>query len=107
VVEVFFSGVLKKLGEKKAAQLIGVAEIGMGALIAAKPLAPRASALGRLQRLGSREDGCPQKHGVLEQELPHHGQLGFPVVRPMFSAPVTWGPVGQRAGGGEALEPAR
>ena len=25
----------------------------------------------------------------------------------MFSAPVTWGPVGQRAGGGEALEPAR
>ncbi|VRM34169.1 Uncharacterised protein [Streptococcus pneumoniae] len=33
-----------------------------------------------LQRLGSREDGCPQKHGVLEQELPHHGQLGFPVV---------------------------
>ncbi|NNV09531.1 DUF417 family protein, partial [Geobacillus sp. MMMUD3] len=29
-----FSGVLKKLGEKKTAQLIGVTEIGMGALIA-------------------------------------------------------------------------
>ena len=47
-----FSGVLKKLGEKKTAQLIGVAEIGMGALIAAKPLAPRASALGSLGAVG-------------------------------------------------------
>lgn len=47
-----FSGVLKKLGEKKTAQLIGMTEIGMGALIAAKPLAPRASALGSLGAVG-------------------------------------------------------
>ncbi|WP_216698997.1 DUF417 family protein [Arthrobacter sp. Br18] len=48
-----FSGVLKKLGEKKTAQLIGVAEIGMGVLIAAKPIAPRASALGSFGAIGT------------------------------------------------------
>ncbi len=43
---------LKKLGEKKTARLIGVTEIAMGALIGAKPLAPRASAIGSLGAVG-------------------------------------------------------
>lgn len=47
-----FSPFLKKLGEKKTARLIGVAEIAMGSLIAAKPIAPRASAIGSLGAVG-------------------------------------------------------
>jgi uncharacterized membrane protein YkgB len=37
---------VSKFGEKKLARLIGVTEIVIGSLIAAKPLAPRASAVG-------------------------------------------------------------
>lgn len=47
-----FSPFLQKLGEKKTARLIGVTEIAMGALIGAKPLAPRASAIGSLGAVG-------------------------------------------------------
>lgn len=46
------SPLLKTLGEQKTARLIGVTEIAMGALIAAKPLAPRASAIGSLGAVG-------------------------------------------------------
>jgi reactive chlorine resistance protein C len=47
-----FSLFLKKLGEQKTARLIGVTEIAMGSLIGAKPLAPRASAIGSLGAVG-------------------------------------------------------
>jgi uncharacterized membrane protein YkgB len=36
----------EKLGAQKLAQLVGVTQITLGSLIAAKPLAPRASAVG-------------------------------------------------------------
>lgn len=41
-----------RLGEKKVARLIGVTEIVLGSLIGAKPIAPRASALGSLAAVG-------------------------------------------------------
>ncbi|HEX9517232.1 MAG TPA: DUF417 family protein [Streptosporangiaceae bacterium] len=41
-----------RLGERKLARLIGVTEIVIGSLIAAKPVAPRASALGSLAAVG-------------------------------------------------------
>jgi uncharacterized membrane protein YkgB len=44
--------VAEKLGEKATARIIGVTEIAVGALIAAKPLAPRASAIGSLGAVG-------------------------------------------------------
>jgi len=47
-----FSRLVEKLGEQKLARLIGVTEIAMGLLIAAKPLAPRASAIGSLGAAG-------------------------------------------------------
>ncbi len=47
-----FSGLVKKLGEQKLARLIGATEIVMGALIAAKPLAPRLSAIGSFGATG-------------------------------------------------------
>lgn len=43
-----FSLLATRLGERKLARVIGVTEIVMGSLIAAKPVAPRASALGSL-----------------------------------------------------------
>lgn len=46
------SPVAEKLGEKATARIIGVTEIAFGALIAAKPLAPRASAIGSLGAVG-------------------------------------------------------
>ena len=47
-----FSPVLKKLGEEKTARLIGLTEIAMGSLIAAKPFAPRASAIASIGAVG-------------------------------------------------------
>ncbi|TMR93650.1 YkgB family protein [Nonomuraea basaltis] len=47
-----FSPLVNKLGEKRLARLIGVTEIAVGSLIAAKPLSPRASALGSLGAVG-------------------------------------------------------
>ncbi|WUV03807.1 YkgB family protein [Actinoallomurus sp. NBC_01490] len=47
-----FSLLISRLGEKKVAKLIGVTEIVLGSLIAAKPIAPRASALGSLAAVG-------------------------------------------------------
>jgi len=47
-----FSPFLKQLGKQRTARLIGVTEIAIGALIAAKPLAPRASAFGSLAAVG-------------------------------------------------------
>ena len=38
----------KKLGARKLGQLVGAAQLTLGSLIAAKPLAPRASAAGSL-----------------------------------------------------------
>ena len=43
-----FSRLNRVLGTRKIAGLIGITEIAMGALIAARPLSPRASALGSL-----------------------------------------------------------
>jgi reactive chlorine resistance protein C len=42
----------KKLGAQKLAWLVGVTQIALGSLIAAKPLAPRASAAGSLGAAG-------------------------------------------------------
>jgi reactive chlorine resistance protein C len=42
----------KKLGAQKLAWLVGVTQITLGSLIAAKPVAPRASALGTSERRG-------------------------------------------------------
>lgn len=47
-----FSPVVTTLGEKKTAQLIGVTEIAMSALIAAQPVAPRAAAAGSIGAIG-------------------------------------------------------
>ena len=47
-----FSRLHDKLGAPKLARLIGVTEIAIGSLIAAKPLAPRASAVGSLGAVG-------------------------------------------------------
>ncbi len=56
-----FSRLVDTQGEKKTARLMGITEIAIGALIAAKPVAPR---------LGDRQSGChrhvrdhPQLHG--------------------------------------------
>lgn len=42
----------EKLGARKLARLIGIAQIIVGSLIAAKPFAPRASAVGSLGAAG-------------------------------------------------------
>jgi uncharacterized membrane protein YkgB len=42
----------QKLGARKLARLVGVAQITLGTLIAAKPVAPRASAVGSLGAAG-------------------------------------------------------
>lgn len=42
----------EKLGKKALARIIGVTEIALGSLIAAKPLAPRASTVGSLGAVG-------------------------------------------------------
>jgi uncharacterized membrane protein YkgB len=47
-----FSRLHDKLGGPKLARLFGVTEIVIGSLIAAKPLAPRASAVGSLGAVG-------------------------------------------------------
>lgn len=47
-----FSWLIARLGEKKVAKLIGITEIVLGSLIGAKPVAPRASALGSLAAVG-------------------------------------------------------
>ncbi|MEJ7691068.1 MAG: DUF417 family protein [Nocardioidaceae bacterium] len=43
---------LKTLGEKQTARIVGMTEIALASLIAAKPLAPRASVLGGLGAVG-------------------------------------------------------
>ena len=43
-----FSRIHERLGVRKTAGLIGLTEIAMGFLIAARPLSPRASAIGSL-----------------------------------------------------------
>ncbi len=47
-----FARLVGKLGEKRTARLIGVAEITMGSLIAAKSFAPRASAISSIGAIG-------------------------------------------------------
>ncbi|MEU4482794.1 DUF417 family protein [Micromonospora sp. NPDC023966] len=47
-----FSRFCEKLGAQKLNRLIGVTEITVGSLIAAKPLAPRASAIGSIGAVG-------------------------------------------------------
>ncbi|MGI8414800.1 MAG: YkgB family protein [Nakamurella sp.] len=47
-----FAPFLAKLGEKKVAKFVGITEIALGALIAAKPLAPRVSMVGGLGAIG-------------------------------------------------------
>jgi len=47
-----FARFARKLGEPKLAKLIGLTEIALGSLIAARPIAPRASAIGSLGAVG-------------------------------------------------------
>ncbi len=47
-----FAPVLKKLGEKNTARIVGMTEIALASLIAARPLAPRLSVLGGLGAVG-------------------------------------------------------
>jgi len=47
-----FAPLLKTLGEKQTARIVGMTEIALASLIAAKPLAPRASVLGGLGAVG-------------------------------------------------------
>ena len=47
-----FARLVTTLGEQKLARLFGVTELAMGALIAARPFAPRGSALGSLGATG-------------------------------------------------------
>jgi len=47
-----FSKIYEKLGLQKSSNLIGVIELAVGAMIAAKPLAPRVSAIGSLGAVG-------------------------------------------------------
>ncbi|MEU9970770.1 YkgB family protein [Streptomyces malaysiensis] len=47
-----FSRLLTELGEQKLARVIGATEMITGSLIAARPFAPRASALGSLGAVG-------------------------------------------------------
>jgi uncharacterized membrane protein YkgB len=47
-----FARLAATLGERRLARLIGMTEIVIGSLIAAKPLAPKASALGSLAAVG-------------------------------------------------------
>jgi uncharacterized membrane protein YkgB len=47
------AGLMRRLGEQRLARLIGVAEIVMGSAIAAKPVAPRVSAVGSLGAVGT------------------------------------------------------
>lgn len=47
-----FSPVVKTLGEKKTAKLIGVTEITMASLIAAQSIAPRTAAIGSIGAIG-------------------------------------------------------
>lgn len=47
-----FSWLVDKLGTGRTARLMGVTEIAMGSLIAAKPLAPRASTIGSIGAVG-------------------------------------------------------
>jgi uncharacterized membrane protein YkgB len=78
-----FSELIARLGERKLARLIGVVEIVIGALIAAKPIAPRASALGSLAGVGvfattlsflaTMPEAWQQKHG--EPKLSLAGQF--------------------------------
>src|SRR4051812_33725545 len=46
------SRLIARLGEKKVARSVGVIEIVLGTLIGAKPIAPRASALGSIAAVG-------------------------------------------------------
>ncbi|GGJ59570.1 YkgB family protein [Streptomyces brasiliensis] len=47
-----FSWLVARLGEHRLAKLIGVTEMTMGSLVAARPFAPKASALGSLGSAG-------------------------------------------------------
>jgi reactive chlorine resistance protein C len=47
-----FARLAATLGERRLARIIGMTEIVIGSLIAAKPLAPKASALGSLAAVG-------------------------------------------------------
>ncbi|MDJ0392491.1 DUF417 family protein [Rhodococcus sp. G-MC3] len=47
-----FAPFLRKFGQKKLSKMVGVTEIALGALIAAKPLAPRATVVGGLGAVG-------------------------------------------------------
>jgi uncharacterized membrane protein YkgB len=46
------SGLRKKLGPQKLARLLGITQIAVGSLIAAKPVVPRVSAVGSLAATG-------------------------------------------------------
>jgi reactive chlorine resistance protein C len=78
-----FSPLVAKIGERNLARLIGATEIGIGSMIAAKPVAPKVSMLGSLAGvamftttlsfLATTPEAWQQKHG--EPKLSPAGQF--------------------------------
>ncbi|WP_328853295.1 DUF417 family protein [Micromonospora globbae] len=74
-----FARLRARVGAQKLNRLIGVTEIGVGSLIAAKPLAPRASAIGSfgavgmflttLSFLATTSEARQKGHGILSLSL--------------------------------------
>src|SRR5215469_10062671 len=75
-----FSRLHDKLGGSKLARLIGVTEIVMGSLIAAKPLAPRVSAAGSFGAVGMFLTTL--SFLATTPELWHERQQGLPKLSP-------------------------
>ena len=72
-----FSRINRMLGKRKLAGLIGITEIVLGALIAARPLSPKASALGGL---GATAMFLTTLSFILSMPGVWHEQHGFPAL---------------------------
>ena len=72
-----FSPIYRRLGTRKIAGLIGITEIALGALIAARPLSPRASALGSF---GATAMFLSTLSFVLSMPGVWHEEHGFPAL---------------------------
>ena len=72
-----FSRLNRVLGTRKIAGLIGITEIAMGALIAARPLSPKASALGSL---GATAMFLTTLSFILSMPGVWHEEHGFPAL---------------------------
>ncbi len=72
-----FSWINRMLGKRKLAGLIGITEIVLGALIAARPLSPKASALGSL---GATAMFLSTLSFILSMPGVWHEEHGFPAL---------------------------